>query len=83
MSSSPSSARAAHARRRLGGSPFNVALGLARPGQTVEILTGVSGDVLGRHLLAFMEAAGMGLHHAVRSDRQTDDIPRLAHERNG
>ena len=56
---------------RPGGSPYNVALGLARLGQEAEFFTGLSEDLLGRRLLAFMEAAGIGLKHAVRSGRPT------------
>jgi len=56
---------------RPGGSPYNVALGLTRLGQETEFFTGLSNDLLGRRLLRFMQAAGIGLHHAVRSDRPT------------
>jgi fructokinase len=56
---------------RPGGSPYNVAVGLARLGQRVEFLTGLADDVLGRRLLGYMAAAGIGLEHAVASDRPT------------
>lgn len=56
---------------RPGGSPYNVALGLARLGQPVEFLTGLCDDVLGRRLLSFMRAEGIGLTHAVPSRRPT------------
>jgi fructokinase len=56
---------------RPGGSPYNVAIGLARLGQPVEFLTGLCDDVLGRRLLSFMQPAGVGLKHAVRSERPT------------
>jgi fructokinase len=52
-------------------SPYNVAVGLARLGRRVEFLTGLADDVLGRRLLGYMEAAGIGLEHAVASDRPT------------
>lgn len=56
---------------RPGGSPYNVALGLARLGLPVEFLTGLCDDVLGRRLLAFMQAERIGLTHAVPSRRST------------
>lgn len=56
---------------RPGGSPYNVAIGLARLGQPVEFLTGLGDDVLGRRLLPFMKREGVGLTHAVKSDRPT------------
>ena len=52
---------------RPGGSPYNVAIGLARLGQPVEFFTGLADDVLGRRLLSFMRAEGIGLNHAVKS----------------
>lgn len=56
---------------RPGGSPYNVAVGLARLGQPVEFLSGLCDDVLGRRLLSFMRAEGIGLTHAVPSRRAT------------
>lgn len=56
---------------RPGGSPYNVAIGLARLGQSVEFLTGLGDDVLGRRLLSFMQREGVGLTHVVRCDRPT------------
>lgn len=56
---------------RPGGSPYNVAIGLARLGQPVEFLTALGDDVLGRRLLPFMKREGVGLTHAIRSDRPT------------
>ena len=42
-----------------GGSPFNVAIGLARLGQPVSFLAGVSRDMLGDRLIAKLEAEGV------------------------
>ncbi len=56
---------------RPGGSPFNVALGLARLGQKTEFFTGLSLDLLGQHLADFMQGNAVGLRHTVRSDRPT------------
>lgn len=47
-----------------GGSPFNVALGLARLGQPVQFFSGLSQDVMGRKLARFMQAEGVGLDYA-------------------
>jgi fructokinase len=54
-----------------GGSPFNVALGLARLGQKTEFFSGLSPDLMGKRLAAFMEKEGVGLAHAVRSTNPT------------
>ena len=43
---------------RIGGSPFNVAVGLARLGQPAALLTGVSTDALGDRLAAALDAEG-------------------------
>jgi fructokinase len=47
-----------------GGSPFNVALGLARLGQHAEFFSGLSKDLMGRKLAQFIEVEGIGLAHA-------------------
>ncbi len=54
-----------------GGSPFNVALGLARLGQKAEFFSGLSSDLMGKRLAAFMEKEGVGFAHAVRSTNPT------------
>ena len=54
-----------------GGSPFNVALGLARLWQKTEFFSGLSPDLMGKRLAAFMEKEGVGLAHAVRSTNPT------------
>jgi fructokinase len=53
---------------RVGGSPFNVALGLARLGQPVAFAGGLSTDALGERLLRALQAEGV----------QTDRVVRLA-----
>lgn len=58
-----------HTRAVLGGSPFNVAVGLARLGHPVSFLGGLSGDVFGQALANKLEAEGVDLSHAVRSER--------------
>ena len=54
---------------RFGGSPFNVAFGLARLGQKVEFLTGLSNDLVGRRLHRFLQEEGVGEAFLHRSDR--------------
>jgi fructokinase len=54
-----------------GGSPFNVALGLARLGQQAEYFSGLSSDLMGKRLAAFMEKEGIGAAYAVRSSHPT------------
>ncbi len=53
---------------RVGGSPFNVALGLARLGQPVAIFTAVSRDMLGARLMRALDAEGVDTAMVVRSD---------------
>ena len=54
-----------------GGSPFNVALGLARLGQKAEFFSGLSSDLMGRRLVAFMEKENIGAAYAIRSPQPT------------
>jgi fructokinase len=56
---------------RIGGSPFNVAVGLARLGQEVALLTGLSTDPLGRRLAAALGHEGVDGRFLVRTDRPT------------
>jgi fructokinase len=48
-----------------GGSPYNVAIGLARLGQPARLLARLSGDAFGRQLRAHAEANGVDLSRAV------------------
>lgn len=54
-----------------GGSPFNVALGLARLGQKAEFFSGLCSDLMGKHLAVFMEKESIGSAYAVRSPHPT------------
>lgn len=56
---------------RVGGSPFNVAMGLARLGKPSGLLTGLSGDMLGRRVAQVLAAEGVSDAYAVRTDRPT------------
>ena len=48
-----------------GGSPYNVAVGLARLGQPAQLLARLSGDAFGRQLRGHAEANGVDLSYAV------------------
>lgn len=54
-----------------GGSPFNVALGLARLGQRAEFFSGISGDLMGRKMNDFIAKEGIGLTYAVPTKQPT------------
>lgn len=56
---------------RVGGSPFNVAVGLARLGQPVALFTGLSTDFLGDRLLQALRAEGVRSDLLRRLDRPT------------
>jgi fructokinase len=56
---------------RIGGSPFNVAVGLARLGQRAALFTGMSTDRLGQRLRLALESEGVGTHLLVATDRPT------------
>lgn len=55
----------------MGGSPFNVAIGLARLGQQVGFLGGVSTDPLGQHLMRQLGREGVDTTHVVRLEKPT------------
>ena len=54
---------------RFGGSPFNVAFGLARMGQKVEFLACLSEDLIGRRIYRFLRDEGVGESFLRRSGR--------------
>jgi fructokinase len=56
---------------RAGGSPFNVAIGLARLGQPSGLLTGLSDDLLGQRLSQVLENEGVSTAYAIPTDRPT------------
>jgi fructokinase len=56
---------------RAGGSPFNVAIGLARLGDRAGLLTGLSSDLLGGRLRRVLEEEGVSAAYAVATDRPT------------
>ena len=56
---------------RVGGSPFNVAVGLARLGQPVSFLGALSAGFLGERLLQALRVEGVGTSTVVRSHAPT------------
>lgn len=56
---------------RAGGSPFNVAIGLARLECRVGLLTGLSTDLLGQRLRLVLEGENVSTGCAVTTDRPT------------
>ena len=56
---------------RIGGSAFNVAVGLARLGQEVALLTGISTDRTGRKLVASLAREGVETKHLAMKDAPT------------
>ena len=56
---------------RIGGSPFNVAVGLARLGRPAALLTGVSNDALGDRLAAALGSEGVDTRFLARMANPT------------
>ncbi len=56
---------------RVGGSPFNVAVGLARLGRPVQFLSGLSSDVPGERLMQTLRDEGVGTALVARSHAAT------------
>ncbi|MDT7555245.1 MAG: fructokinase [Pseudonocardiales bacterium] len=56
---------------RPGGSPANVAVGLARLGVPTRMLARIADDMLGRRLTAHLENNGVDLSHVVLASEQT------------
>jgi fructokinase len=56
---------------RAGGSPFNVAIGLSRLGQTSGLLTGISTDLLGQRLAQVLDDEGVSRAYVIPTDRPT------------
>ncbi|MBZ8131986.1 carbohydrate kinase [Afifella sp. IM 167] len=56
---------------RIGGSPFNVAIGLARLEQGCALLTGLSRDRLGEKLAGALETESVSTAYLVRKDKPT------------
>jgi len=55
----------------VGGSPFNVAIGLARLGQKSSLLTGLSNDMFGKHLGTVLNKEGVSLDLIIEKQLPT------------
>lgn len=86
------SSRSLHLDAHPGGSPFNVAIGLARLGQPVSFLGGIARDLLGDRLHKVLEDEGVHTATVQRFDAPTtlgmvevaaDGVPRYAFYGNG
>jgi fructokinase len=58
-------------RMHPGGSPFNVAVGLARLGRPTAFASKISSDLFGRYLREYLESQGIDTRFLVSSDAQT------------
>lgn len=56
---------------RVGGSPFNVAVGIARMGGQSALLTGISNDLLGEQLFQYLQDESVNTDYLVRSNNNT------------
>ncbi len=56
---------------RIGGSPFNVAVGLARMGRRSALLTGLSSDFLGEKLASALRREGVATDFLIRKSAPT------------
>ena len=56
---------------RPGGSPYNVAIGMARLGASSALLTGMSDDMLGTRLASILKTEGVARDYLVRTGRRT------------
>ncbi len=54
-----------------GGSPFNVAIGIARLGGRAALLTGISRGTLGEHLVRTLKRESVSTEYLVRSGKRT------------
>ncbi len=54
-----------------GGSPFNVAIGIARLGGRAALLTGISRGALGEHLVRTLKKESVSTEYLVRSGKRT------------
>lgn len=55
----------------IGGSPLNVAMGLARLGRNCAFLSAISGDLFGERVRAHLDAEGIGSELVIASSRPT------------
>ena len=60
-----------HLEAHPGGSPFNVAIGVARLGGRAALLTGMSRGALGEHLVRTLKQESVSTEYLVRSGKRT------------
>ncbi|HEX9442024.1 MAG TPA: PfkB family carbohydrate kinase, partial [Roseiflexaceae bacterium] len=58
-------------RMHVGGSPYNVAMGVARLGQPVAFASKVATDFFGRHMRAHVEREGIDTRFLLNADAQS------------
>lgn len=56
---------------RAGGSPFNVAIGIARLGGRASLLTSIATDMLGRRLVKILQREAVSTDYLLRAERRT------------
>lgn len=56
---------------RAGGSPFNVAIGIARLGGRASLLTSIATDLLCRRLVEILQRESVSIDYLLRSERRT------------
>lgn len=66
-----------------GGSPFNVAIGLARLSRRVAMLTGIADDGWGEQLEAVLDAEHVDTHHLVKINRAVTALAMIRLDRQG
>jgi fructokinase len=54
-----------------GGALFNTLVALGRPGEETCFLSGISTDIFGQKLIAYLEESGVGTNYCVCSPRPT------------
>ncbi|NKB76703.1 MAG: carbohydrate kinase [Gammaproteobacteria bacterium] len=67
---------------KVGGSPFNVAIGLSRLGNNAALVTGVSTDLLGDRLINVLDAENVSTQFVSRKQAPTT-LGFVQHNRNG
>lgn len=66
-----------------GGSPFNVAIGLARLSRRVAMLTGIADDGWGEQLEAVLDAEHVDTHHLVKINQAVTALAMIRLDRQG
>lgn len=67
----PAQSNRIHFEAVAGGSPYNVAIGVARLGAKASMLAGISSDFLGQRLRRILGEEGVGTEHLIEHDLHT------------